>query len=121
MCDDARRRAGVLFATAGSSAVGGQVIIRQPGQGCLRCLGLSSEVPGSSSDNQSCALVQSDAVVPSNMVAAGLMISELREALAGRVPANIRFAGESRRGNRLVRMISEAPCPHVLPAGVLAS
>ena len=120
VCDEARRQVGVLFATAGSSAVGGQAIVRSPRQGCLRCLGLSSKAGEAANDSQSCSLVQSDAVVGTNMTAAGMMVSELREALAGREPANIRFAGDSRRGNRLVRMISNAPCPHLDLAGVAA-
>jgi len=120
-CDDARRAAGVLFATAGSSAVGGQVIVRCPSDGCLRCLGLGRQVDAADDDGQSCSQVADDAVVSSNMVAAGLTISELREALAGRTPANVRFAGDSARGNRLVRMISGTRCPHVAAAKAVAS
>lgn len=112
VCDDARRQAGVLFGTAGSSAVGGQAIVRCPWHCCLRCLGLNGNA-AAEAEAQSCSLVHSDAVVSSNMLAAGLMISELRQALAGREPANIRFAGDSPSGNRLVRMISGASCPHV--------
>jgi len=121
VCDEARRRAAVPFATAGSSGVGGQVIVRRPGEGCLRCLGLNGEAMEEGARGQSCALVQNDAVVSSNMVTSGIMISELREALAGREPANIRFVGDSRRGNRLARMISRAACTHVAPAQLLAS
>jgi molybdopterin/thiamine biosynthesis adenylyltransferase len=121
VCDDARRQADVLLATAGSSAVGGQSIVRRPGQGCLRCLGLNGDAAGGADEGQSCQLVESDAVVSSNMVAAGLAISELREALAGREAVNLRFAGDSTRGNRLVRMIAGTSCPHVIQKRALAS
>jgi hypothetical protein len=120
VCDEARRRADVLFATAGSSAVGGQAIVRSRRQGCLRCLGLGESSAGALDGSQSCSLVQNDAVVSSNMVAVGLMISELREALAGRSPTNLRFAGDSSRGNRLVRMISGSRCPHIAVTSPLA-
>ena len=112
ICDDARRGADVLFATAGSSGVGGQAIVSRPDQACLGCLGLVAEETSQASPSQSCSLVENDSVVSSNMVAAGLMIAELREALAGRPTANVRFVGDSARGNRLTRMITNPPCPH---------
>jgi molybdopterin/thiamine biosynthesis adenylyltransferase len=112
ICDDARRGADVVFATAASSAVGGQAILSHPGQPCLRCLGISEQSQNIDNRDQSCSLIQSDAVVSSNMVAAGLMLSELREGLAGRPTANVRFVGDARSGNRLVRMISRPKCTH---------
>jgi len=112
-CDDARRRCDVIFATAGSSPTGGQAIVRKPGQACLHCLGLNEDSDQETAGSQSCALTESDAVVSSNMVAAGLMISELRQALAGRQITNIRFLGDSRIGSRLARMISNPQCAHI--------
>ena len=112
VCDEARLRSGVLFATAGTSATGAQAIVRCRWQGCLRCLGVGREAGEADDTSQSCSLVENDAVVSSNMVAAGLMLSELREALSGRPVANVRFAGTGPGGNRLVRMISNTRCPH---------
>lgn len=112
VCDEARLRSGVLFATAATSATGGQAVVRCRWQGCLRCLGVGRAAGEADEAPQSCSLVQNDAVVSSNMVAAGLMLSELREALACRPPANVRFVGDGAGGNRLVRMISGTRCPH---------
>ena len=47
------------------------------------------------------------------MIAAGLMVSELRQALGGRPPANVRFLGEGAQGNRLSRMVSSPVCEHL--------
>jgi molybdopterin/thiamine biosynthesis adenylyltransferase len=112
-CDDVRRRCDVIFATAGSSPTGGQAIVRKPGQACLHCLGLNEDPEQEKVGSQSCALTENEAVVSSNMVAAGLIISELRQALAGRATTNIRFLGDSRTGNRLARMVSNPKCPHI--------
>jgi len=115
---DAALAAGVPYATGGTSAVGGQAVVCVPGRACYRCVagaGVRPSGAGAGAE-QSCARVAADAVVASNMAVAGMLVSELRQALSGRAPANVRFAGDSAAGNRLVRMISNPPCPHVRPA-----
>jgi len=48
------------------------------------------------------------------MVVAGLLVSELREALAGRRSRNLRFFGNGGgSGNRLGRMTSDPECSHL--------
>jgi molybdopterin/thiamine biosynthesis adenylyltransferase len=119
LCGQAARQAGVLYGTAGSSAIGAQAVVCQPGRACLPCvLGRRASpsggtpAPQASSSGASCQLVVDDAVVSANMVAAGLLVSELREALSGRRSANVRYVGDTARGNQLVKMISDPPCPH---------
>ena len=114
---DASLRAGVLFACGGTSARGGQAMVCVPPGSCFRCLaGLSGDAgdpaPADAAIRQSCA-GENDAVLASNMVIAGIMISELRMALAGQPTANVRFLGNSPAGNRLSRMITRVPtCNH---------
>jgi len=117
-CEKAARDRGVLFGTAASSALGGQAIVRRPGQACLRCLGVGRRA---AAEGAPCAL-QHDAVVGSNMVAAGLLVSQLRQALGGRSALNIRFSAEARAaGNRLRRMLSNPPCAHVSTPALTAT
>jgi len=103
-----------VLATAGSSAMGGQAIVADPTRACLHCImgnEVSASTPGRSA--HSCGRVANDAVVSSNMVAAGLLVSELRAALAGRSWSNMRYEGGGTPPNRLRRMITRVPCHHV--------
>jgi len=110
-CDEARRGTDILFATGGSSPVGCQAIISQ--KACLRCLGITEDPTQNEQVNESCALVEEEAIVSTNMVCAGLLLSEIRMGLAGRPTANVRMVGDSLiQGNRLLRMISSPNCPH---------
>ena len=123
---DAAVAAGIPYATAGSSALGGQAIVCRPGHACYRCVvGAAAASAGVREEEEpnapaSCRLAANDAVVSSNMVAAGLMLSELREALAGRPTANVRFVPDARSRNQLVKMISNPACPHAEAAQQVA-
>ena len=118
VCGEAALAAHLTYATAGSSAVGAQAVLCRAGVSCYRCVSGRREAThdaaaGDLAGEHSCSLAQEDSVVASNMVAAGLLVSELREALAGRRTANVRFCGDSAQGNRLHRMINPSgPCTH---------
>ncbi len=113
LCADIARENRLLFGTAGSSPSGGQVAVSTPSGSCYRCLrGPQATSPQVSDGVQSCGLVEDDAVVCSNMVVAGLLVSELRVALLGVPHANVRFFGDSAAGNRLGRMITNVNCVH---------
>jgi hypothetical protein len=118
VCGDAALAASTTYATAGSSAVGAQAVLCRAGVSCYRCVaGRHEAAPEAAAEETagvpSCRLVQEDSVVASNMVAAGLLVSELRESLAGRRTANVRFCGDSTQGNRLRRMVTpQGPCSH---------
>lgn len=118
VCGDAAWDAGVTAAVGGTSAFGGQAILARPGRACLRCLSggpVGGQAPPSSG-GASCSLVENDAVVGSNAVIAGLLVSELRVALGGGRTANVRFVGDGPEGNRLVRTIADPKCDHVAGA-----
>jgi hypothetical protein len=113
LCADAARTHQVLFATGGSSPAGGQVVVTSPTGPCFRCVtGYRADTASGPGGGQSCARAANDAVVSSNMIVAGLLLSELRAALAGQPTANIRFEGDTLSGNRLARMVSQVRCPH---------
>jgi molybdopterin/thiamine biosynthesis adenylyltransferase len=113
LCADVARENHIPYATGGSSPVGGQIVLSSPDGPCFRCVTGYRNNPGPAPDNgQSCARTLSDAVVGSNMIVAGLLMSELRATLAGRPAVNIRFQGENLSGNRLSRMVTQANCPH---------
>jgi len=115
---DAALAAGVPLATAGSSVHGGQSVICRPDRGaCVRCLLGLDETDPSTDQSASCAQ-QTESIVATNMVAAGLLMAELRLALSTDVePVNIRFTTSGGSGNRLQRMISNPPmCAHVRAA-----
>jgi hypothetical protein len=112
-------RRGVPYAVGGTGVGGGQLVIQQPGRACYRCLtGLtdptvSAEAPGA----QSCALAANESVVASNMVVAGLLVSELRQAMVQR-SQNLRFFGDpGGNGNRLGRITSDPECSHLGEVG----
>jgi len=108
--------AGVAYAQAGTGAVGGQASVHPPGRACYACAcGPAAATDGASAaGGNSCSRVAADSVVCSNMVLAGVLLSELREGLSGRQPRNLRFAGDGAVGNKLVRMVTVTePCPHV--------
>lgn len=112
---DAAWQAGVPLAAGGTGVAGGQLVVQQPGRACFRCItGLGDEpAPGAEdAGTSSCALAAHESIVASNMVVAGLLVSELREALAGRRAQNLRFFGDGGRGNRLGRMPSDPECSH---------
>ena len=113
LCADVAHARGIVYATAGSSAFGGQAVIVQPGRACYRCVAVRGNDPPRAAAG-SCAAEASDAIVSCNMVAAGLLISELRQAFAGCRSANLRFVATAPRGNRLDRMIADPPCPHIV-------
>jgi len=118
---DAAWRAGVPYAAGGTGVAGGQLVVQQPGRACFRCItGLGDEPAPEAEDagTSSCALAANESIVASNMVVAGLMVSELREALAGRRSQNLRFFGDGGRGNRLGRMTSDPECSHRSDASV---
>lgn len=115
VCADAAWEAGVLFGTAGSSGAGAQAIVSQPGRACYRCLariGAKRRNGGRRPRGASCGRVEDDAVVSANMIGAGLLVNELRLALAGRRTANVRFQSTGGVSNRLGRMVSDPPCRH---------
>lgn len=113
LCGDLAREKKVLFGTAGSGPSGGQVVLSRPDGPCYRCLGGTRDPDAAaSSGSQSCSQVENDAVICSNMVVAGLLVSEIRVAQAGVPAVNIRFLGDSTHGNRFARMITNVPCPH---------
>lgn len=112
LCADAARQRGLLYATAGSSATGCQITVVAPDRACYRCVTGHAGAPAQPARRASCALEENDAIVSTNMVAAGLLISELRQALAGRRSVNLRFVPTAGRGNRLDRAITNPPCPH---------
>ncbi|MBA4387511.1 MAG: hypothetical protein C0404_05980 [Verrucomicrobia bacterium] len=101
----------ILFATAGSSPSGCQSIVI-PAQGpCLSCI-MGAPAPAASGGN-SCSVAAQDSVVGTNMIAAGLVCSELRQALSeSGQPANVRMVAEAVSGNRLQRMVSNPKCAH---------
>jgi molybdopterin/thiamine biosynthesis adenylyltransferase len=112
ICADAAHAAGVLCGTAGSSALGAQAVTVQPGRSCYRCVSGIDGSSGAKEGRASCGLVENDAVVGSNQVAAGLLLHEVRLALSGRRSSNVRFFGTGPAENRLGRMITDPPCPH---------
>jgi hypothetical protein len=107
LADEAAYQAGVLLGVAGSSPLGCQEAVRRPGDSCLRCLGVGRTM----SAPASCALGADDAIVSTNMVAAGLVVSEMRMLLSGRQGMSIAFDGHS-TGYTLMRTPSQAECPH---------
>lgn len=110
VCADAAQDAGVLFGQGGTGATGGQESVHPPGRPCLRCvLGRPAGPPATGGG---CIAVANDSIVSSNMVVAGLLVSELREALGGRRTQNIRFVGDGAGGNRLDRMPTDVACAH---------
>ncbi len=111
LCADAAYRAGVLCGTAGSSATGAQAVTVAPDRSCYRCV-TGTDGAAETRQRASCGLVENDAVVGSNQVAAGILLHEVRLALSGRRSANVRFFGTGPVGNRLGRMIADPPCPH---------
>lgn len=119
VCGDAALEAGIPAAVGGTSAVGGQAVLCRPGRACLRCVtGLGGPAAPAPADeaSASCSLTASDAVVASNAVVAGLLVSELREVFSGRPSANVRFVGDAPQGARLTRMLTDPPCPHAAKA-----
>ena len=112
---EAAWRQGVLCTQGGSSAVGGQMSVHEPGRACYTCVtgvDLDSALRQRGTAGQSCSAVADDSIVTSNMIVAGLMLAELRETLSGRRSQNLRFLGDAPGGNRLARMASDPPCPH---------
>ncbi|MDP6354859.1 MAG: ThiF family adenylyltransferase [Planctomycetota bacterium] len=110
VCDTAAAEAGVPLAVAGSSAEGATVIVRGGGRPCLPCLGISS-----TSAPASCATVAEDAIVSTNAVAAGLLVSELRQTLSNPTAAplqHFRFNGRARSGNRFEHGMTKVRCKH---------
>jgi molybdopterin/thiamine biosynthesis adenylyltransferase len=108
---------GIPCAVAGTSAAGGQLFVQEPGRACLECLAsLALDTveppPDPEDDSNSCAQAP-DSVVSSNMVLAGLLVSELRQSLSGRRSENLRFHGAGGGANRIGWQISDPPCPHV--------
>ena len=118
---DVAWRWAVPYAVGGTSAGGGQLVVQQPGRACYRCItGLTDEAASTSEDPgaNSCARGANQSIVASNMVVAGLLISELREAMAGRRSQNLRFfGGRGGNGNRLGRMTSDPECSHLADVG----
>jgi molybdopterin/thiamine biosynthesis adenylyltransferase len=115
---EAALAAGLPLATAGSSVQGGQAVICRPDRGaCVRCLLGLDETTAAVPGEASCAQ-QAESIVSSNMVAAGLLLAELRNTLLTDLePVNLRFATTGGRGNLLERMVSNPPmCPHVQAA-----
>ena len=112
---------GVPYAVGGTGTGGGQLLIQQPGRACYRCLtGWTDESVSTSEDacTNACALAANESIVAGNMVVAGLLISELREAMAGRRSQNLRFFGDpGGHGNRLARMASDPECSHLADVG----
>ncbi len=110
--------ADVLFGQAASSITGGQETVHLPGQACLGCVtGIGTEAipvsPVTPSGGASCAHAASDAVVSSNLVSAGLLVSAVRQVLGGHRPQNTRFVADRRSGSPLERMVgSHFRCPH---------
>ena len=111
VCADAAWSAKILFGTAGSSPQGAQSVVTVPGRACYRCVAGGGRTEAAA-PGVSCSLVEDDAVVCTNMVAAGLLVSELRLALGGLKPVNLRFEAVGGNGNRIGRMITDPPCPH---------
>ncbi len=118
LCGDAARDAEVLFGEGGTGATGGQETVHPPQRPCLRCVLADRRTQAGPAP---CGEVANDSIVSSNMVVAGLMVSELREALAGRRAQNVRFVGDGPAGNRLIRMTTDADCPHVVGRGARAA
>ena len=116
LAGECAREAGVLFGQGGSGGTGGQLSVHAPGRACYPCLAGASSgaapAAGANGGGNSCWRVNADSVVSSNMVVAALLVSELRVALAGGRTQNLRFEGNSDQGNRLARMLNDAPCPH---------
>lgn len=113
LCADIARAKQVLFATGGSSPTGGQIVLSHPEGPCFRCVtGQRESTAPAPGDSQSCARAAHDAVVCSNMVVAGLLLSEVRTALAGTPTVNLRFEGHHASANHLARMVTQVRCPH---------
>jgi hypothetical protein len=114
---------GVLYAQAGTGARGGQFTIQEPGRACLGCLaGITRSpvtLPQPRSSTSGC-MHAPDSVVGSNFVVPGLMLSELREALAGRKSENLQFHAAGGGGNRITWMIGDPECEHRTQAGCKA-
>jgi len=114
----------VPYGVGGTGATGGQLVIQQPGRACYRCVaGPSDEAvsPPDHTGGTSCIRANNESIVASNMVIAGLLVSELREALAGRRSQNLRFFGDGGgAGNRLGWMTSDPKCLHLALAGCKA-
>ena len=113
LCADAAHEAALLFGQGGTGATGGQETVHAVGRACFHCVVNSGESSGETPRrSNSCAAVAEDSIVSSNMALAGLLVSELREAVAGRRVQNVRFVGDGAQGNKLGRMITHVACPH---------
>jgi molybdopterin/thiamine biosynthesis adenylyltransferase len=115
---DAAWDKGVVMATAATSATSGYAVVQQPDQACLRCAAHLEQPPNVLHQRESCNAVEEDAIIPTNMVAAGVAVSELREAMSGRPATNLRFHGTNVVGNCLARKASPRHCAHGHGAGM---
>ena len=109
---DAAWDKGVVMATAATSATSGYAVVQQPDRACLRCAAHLEQPPNVSDQRESCSAVVEDAIIPTNMVVAGVAVSELREAMSGRPATNLRFHGTNVVGNCLARKASPQHCMH---------
>ncbi|NQT11401.1 MAG: ThiF family adenylyltransferase [Planctomycetes bacterium] len=120
---DAAWRHAIPYAVGGTGATGGQLIVQEPHRACFRCVtGLGDKVASKRdpAGGNSCARTNQESIVASNMIVAGLLVSELRETLAGpgRRSQNLRLFGDSAgTGNRLGRMTSDPECSHLADVG----
>jgi len=114
---DVAWRWAVPYGVGGTGVTGGQLVIQEPARACFRCITRLTDEAASQREpagGNSCARANNESIVASNMVVAGLLVSELREALAGRRSRNLRFFGNGGgSGNRLGRMTSDPECSHL--------
>ena len=110
---DAALGAGCLGGTAAVSATHARVIVQQ--HACRECLGLRADDLASGSE--SCAAVGEASIVTMNALAAAILVSEMRQTLAGRSSRNLRYYGDAEHSvaNRFARHLTAPPCDH-LPA-----
>jgi molybdopterin/thiamine biosynthesis adenylyltransferase len=107
---DAARTHSIPMGTAATTATSGYAAVQQPGRACLHCV-LGGNATGNRDQRDSCVSVEDDQIVATNMVLGALAVSELRAALSGQAAVNLRYQGTG-SGNRLMRMVSDPPCPH---------
>jgi len=108
---------GVVMASAATSATSGYAVVQQPDRTCLRCAVHLEQSMSELGRQESCSAVEEDAIIATNMVVAGVAVSELRAAMSGRPATNLQFHGTNVVGNCLARKASPAHCTHRVQAG----
>jgi adenylyltransferase/sulfurtransferase len=108
----AARGSSIVYATGATSPTSGYVVVQTPGGPCFECQTQTDTKSGDRSPPPSCMQVE-PSVCASNVITAGTLVAELRNALGSvRAPQKIRFHGGRASGNYLVRKATPAACAH---------